>query len=520
MRNKERGTIFCQSLYDFPCTVTLGKYAPSFGLHRYKKGLRFVPLDDEGFTLRGDKQRVLYKGRRRSHRFTILGDTVFEYDCILEKEPETNVISIRMEGAENYDFFRQPDFVKEPFLKGSFAVYKKETLLGEGTGKLCHIHRPEIIDDRGWRCWGDLSVAGNVLRITIPEWWLSEAKYPVIVDPTVGTTTVGSQYKWDADPPEPFAPLTFEAQIPVNRFLISETINGSCTAYIYTNADDGSAGGCPVLYSDNNNSPLTRKSANEGFIDLKVRNGKTVGWRSGTFEINGSVASGLYVWFGVYCEDLWYARFDYGAKCYCDEWTNLNYIIPDTYPMYKLNWYFDFKLSMYFTYTSGQNYIRAITQGISVTDNRNMTADFKRITAQTVQANTVMNKLHTICRNIQEMIKCMDINHFPALFVRKVYAVINISDAIRHLRTIYIGLYENLKINSNAKSGRIFFIKISDKVHAAGVMFRALLIFVRIITKLFISDYFLRRFLIAKAELKIKSCIVREIILVSRINEQ
>jgi hypothetical protein len=76
---------------------------PSFGLYRFDKGLHFVPPDDEGFILRGDKRRLLYKGRRRSHRFTILCDTAFEYDCILEREPESNVISLRMEGAENFD---------------------------------------------------------------------------------------------------------------------------------------------------------------------------------------------------------------------------------------------------------------------------------------------------------------------------------------------------------------------------------------------------------------------------------
>ena len=161
MGNRERSAIFCQSLRDFPCPVTLGKNVPSFGLHRYKQGLRFAPNDDEGFTLRGDRRQLLYKGRRRSHRFTILGDTFFEYDCILEREPESNVISLRMEGAENFDFFRQPDFVKEPFLQGSYAVYKKETLVGEGTGKLCHIHRPEIIDARGRRCWGNCRLSAT-----------------------------------------------------------------------------------------------------------------------------------------------------------------------------------------------------------------------------------------------------------------------------------------------------------------------------------------------------------------------
>ena len=147
---------FGQSANDFPLMVELGNKAPSWGLSRWggNSGLRFIPLDDEGFTLRGDKRRVVYKGRRRSHRFTILGDGAFEYDCILEREPESNVILLFMEGAENFDFLCQPDFVRDPFLKGSYAVYKRETLLGEGTGKLCHIHRPEIIDARGRRCWG------------------------------------------------------------------------------------------------------------------------------------------------------------------------------------------------------------------------------------------------------------------------------------------------------------------------------------------------------------------------------
>jgi hypothetical protein len=101
----KNGAVFRQSLLDFPCPVALGKYAPSFGLHRFKQGLRFVPIDDEGFTVWGDKRRLLYKGRRCSHRFTILGDTAFEYACLLEREPESNVISLRMEGAETLTFY-------------------------------------------------------------------------------------------------------------------------------------------------------------------------------------------------------------------------------------------------------------------------------------------------------------------------------------------------------------------------------------------------------------------------------
>jgi hypothetical protein len=273
-----------------------------------------------------------------------------------------------MEGAENFDFFRQPDFVKDPFLAGSYAVYKKETLVGEGTVKLCHIHRPLVIDSRGRRCWGDLSVTGNRLCITIAEAWLSEAKYPVVVDPTIGTTTVGSQSTWEQNPGD-WVPVSNEVGIPVNRFLVNETINGLCTAYFYVHSnEEPESAGYPVLYSDNNNTPLTRRSTQESYIDLQVKSGKPVGWRSGTMRSNGNIASGNYIWFGISTEYFWYARFDYGSRLYCDD--NSDNLLPNTYPLYNANNYNNFKLSMYFTYTSVQNYTRTLTQGVTLTDSR------------------------------------------------------------------------------------------------------------------------------------------------------
>jgi len=121
-------------------------------------------------------------------------------------------------------------------------------------------------------------------------------------------------------------------------------------------------------------------------------------------------------------------------------------------------------------------------------------------------------------RNIQEAIKCLDNIYSPVLFFRKIYDVVNVTDTLKQFREIFIGLFEILNTNSNAKSGRVYFVNITDTVRAAGILFRALFLFVRIITNFFISDYILNRFLIAKAELKIKSCITREIFIESRIN--
>jgi hypothetical protein len=388
----------------------------------------------------------MYKGRRRSHRFTILGDSSFEYDCILNREPESNVITLVMEGAERFDFFRQPDFVKDPFLKGSYAVYKKETLIGEGTGKLCHIHRPQIIDAWGRWVWGDLSITGNKLCITIPETWLSEAKYPVVVDPTIGTTTVGSQTLWDADPPEPWVPLTNEVGIPVNRFPVNETINGLCTAYfyVYSNEEPESAG-YPVLYSDNNNTPLTRRSAQESYIDLQVKSGKPAGWRSGTMRSNGSIAGGNYVWFGISTEYFWYSRFDYGSKSYCGD--NSDSLLPTTYPLYNASYYNNFKFSMYFTYTSAQNYTRTLTQGVTLTDTRKLAGAYKRTVVMngqnmttlghgsayyrkqtaTVKPADFLSRIKGYCCTIAETLKATDLTGYYRDFLRKVEGMVRIN---------------------------------------------------------------------------------------------
>jgi hypothetical protein len=573
------GVRFVQSLSDFPLLVSLGKKAPSWGLNRWAScWLRFVPPDDEGFSLRGDNKRLVYKGRRRSHRFTILGNNAFEYDVILEREPESNVVALRMEGAEKFDFFRQPDFLTDPLLAGSYAVYKKETLIGEGTGKLCHIHRPEIIDARGRRCWGDLAVVDNELRITVPEMFLSEAVYPVIVDPTIGTTTVGSQYLWDNnDPGEPLIPLQLEIQIGVNRFLVSETINGTCTAYIYTNDDDYDAAGRPALYSDNGNTPLTRKSKNENLIDFRVSGGKPKGWRSGTFQTNGSISSGSYIWFGVFAEYWLYPRFDYGARFYCDWWDEYT-SIPDTYPLYDAGNYNNLKLSMYFTYSSAQNYVRTLTQGVTLIDNRKLIGAYKRSAIENVKGTTGLSRFATFPRQcLMTAYNSMALKHFPTL-IRSCLEQVRASMSVFENRGLARVLPETVQADSTAHRSQGFYRKaqegvrgndtlsvpvvflrslpetaaaiettghwgayirglrfeagsLAETVHggayyrtqtetvqAHGSVFRGLLIFVRLLTTSLVRDFLLRRFLKSNEELVLKSGICREITLDSAIH--
>jgi hypothetical protein len=462
---------FIQSAADFPLTVSLGNKVPAWGLSRWHGGggLRFIPPDDEGFALRGDNRRLVYKGRRRSHRFTILGDSSFEYDCILNREPESNVVSLGIEGASQFDFFRQPDFIQDPFLAGSYAVYKKETLLGEGTGKLCHIHRPMIIDARGRRVWGDLSIVGDKLLITIPENWLSKAAYPVIVDPTIGTTTIGSQTHWDYDPPEPWAPLTLEGELAFNQFTVAEDVKGLCAAYFYAYSDEEpDSGGYPVIYDDNGFQPVHRLTKEEQFLDLEVSRAKPAGWRNTTFKTKETIPAGTKIWFGLYTEYFAYARFDYGARFY-SEWNDKYDSIPDTMRVYS-GWsgtdadYYSFKVSWYFTYTSAQNYTRTLTQGVTLADTRNMAGVYKRTAAEMVMGSAVLGRFASFPRHCLETVKnSMTVKALPTFIcslVEQIRATMGLSES----RGFSRNCAETVKAETETKRSQGFCRRAQDGV--------------------------------------------------------
>jgi hypothetical protein len=428
--------------------VSLGKERPSWEICRRDTApLRFLPDDGEGFTLRGDSRRLEYRGRKRNHRFTILGDESFEYDCILSREPETNVIALRLEGAENYDFFRQPDSLKNPLLAGSYAVYKKETFAGEGTGKLCHIHRPEIIDAAGRSVWGDVCVSGNSLVITIPETWLADARYPVVADPVIGTSTVGSQYLFlppGSDPDDEPWELMFELEVAVNRFLVAQAITGQCTAYFYSYYRDSEAGGRAVLYADSPGQPAYKKSSAETHIDFDVRPGKPEGWRSGTFTTAGTIAAGSYVWFGAFAEYYFYPRFDYGQTLYHYWYEHLGYDIPATFPGYAT---YSMKLSMYFEYSAAQAYTRTLTQGVRLSDTRTRKSSCARRLALNARGTDMFN-------------------HASAYY-RKHTAGLNGTDTLNRLKGYFRGIGEYLKISGASACFQNFLRTVCNAVHAA-----------------------------------------------------
>jgi hypothetical protein len=317
---------------------------------------------------------------------------------------------------------------------------------------------------------------------------------------------------------------------------------------------------------------------NEGFADFTVNGSKPAGWRSATFMSNGTISSGTYIWFGVSVDFFWETRFDYGAKCYSGDWLGIGDSLPNTYPMYNVNWYLDFKLSMYFTYTSAQSYVRVLTQGVGLSDNRKLTANYKRGLAQTAGVNSFLTKFQTFFRkcemvahnttsvsrypsffrNVTEQIKItsgffqslsifrkctdgidvfsqaarvynavrkaqdglkiIDTQSASILFIRSVYDNGAVTDSSRHWGAFIRGLAVTAGSIAETTHKAEYYRFNADTVQVAGAVFRGLLLFVRIVTKVFIRDYLLGRFLKAREEIVLKSAVTREIVLDSRID--
>ncbi len=202
--------------------------------------VRLVDNLGETPTVETIEDKIVYSNSQIEARFYSQPgdeDGQFEFEILLKERPLINNIDFTIQ-SKGFIFGYQPALTQEEIdagfnrpenVVGSYAVYHDSKMNNQvggkhyRTGKAFHIYRPELIDANGNRTWADLKIdeALGLMTITMPEKFLDQATYPVIVDPTFGYTGAGA------------STVTVEDNIRMGRFQISENGTGvSITALI------------------------------------------------------------------------------------------------------------------------------------------------------------------------------------------------------------------------------------------------------------------------------------------------
>lgn len=184
---------------------------------------------EDGFTIKYDMGEPTLKERLDDKRtkYVIVENvstSSFEVDIVLTEKPNTNIFCYTIEGAENYNFFRQPplweeyglpeatrectatecdtngDGIKDKLrpddIVGSYAIYHKTLRDNEyQTGKHSHIPYPYIwsmdATSTTYHRAKAFTIEAGQMCITVDQKFLDSAQYPVRVDPVVGYTSAG-----------------------------------------------------------------------------------------------------------------------------------------------------------------------------------------------------------------------------------------------------------------------------------------------------------------------------------------
>jgi len=163
-------------------------------------------------------------------------------------------------------------------------------------------------------------------------------------------------------------------------------------------------------------------------------------------------------------------------------------------------------------------FYRKITEQINASIFLNQLRSLFRKCTDNVKANSETKRKFNVIRKAQDVLNISDTNSFTVLYVRSVPDCVSITHTFKQWKVFIRELRINAGSIAETSHKAEYYRFTADTVQAAGTVFRGLLLFVKIVTKVFIRDYLLRRFLIAREELKLKSVICREIVLESRID--
>lgn len=214
------------------------------------------------------------------------GHDAMEIELHLPTKPATNRFDFKLE-TKGLQFFKQLPLTEEEISNGAIRPAHVENSLVVMTQpasnrvepkKIAHIYRPHIVDALGNEVWGDLEIdtAAGILTVIVPEKYLESATYPVIVDPTIGYTSVGATSLVIGNATN----STFRGQ---TYFVGAETKLTTLTVYL-SSTITGNFNAKVAIFEKDSISTFTHGLISQ---DERLNLTKTAGWY--TFTFSGTV---------------------------------------------------------------------------------------------------------------------------------------------------------------------------------------------------------------------------------------
>lgn len=312
---------------DVPCVVKVGgdteKFVPNLNLSKWDDTcwLNINHADIVGTEKESLTNDVLELAiGDKIHRYYTKGTEEVEYEIEFASQPHSNIIELDLDFPDGLIFYYQDtmenDYAAEPMghetfeayaanhnkpekIEQSYAVYWSRKNRQFKTGKFCHIYRPVLIDAEDTRRWATIEIVGKTLQITCD---FKDLVFPVIVDPTIGLTSIGGSSGGLTD---------ILIAFPYNAATTGTANPGAF--YIYAEeAVDTRGRGC--VYSESSSLPSALLSSNEAQINITA-----LTWYNGAITYT-DFSVGVNYWIGVHSS---------GLEIYYDTVSDSEYIALD-----------------------------------------------------------------------------------------------------------------------------------------------------------------------------------------------
>ena len=236
---------------------------------------------------------------------------------ILDKIPINNKFEFELELPPDSKLEYQPELTADEktgknglgpsfrpeYIVGSYAIFSDGVKIG-------HITRPFAVDDAGKWIWGEYSWVGKILTKIFPKAWLETAKYPVLIDLTVGYTTKGGTSGSSAQNYlYGFGPhiAASNGSLTSISVYLNNTSGGICNVTLgaYDNIYTGAANICYQLIGDSADSAVANAFDNWKTLSLdaakdiitRVKTNIAASWDTGAMLLYYDSIAGFNLWY-------------------------------------------------------------------------------------------------------------------------------------------------------------------------------------------------------------------------------